>query len=75
MSRYFMCPVCGHRLNRVLDHWGNWDGETYECRFCNYDDDDDDDEHDGLSVYDAAAIWASHGKDEDYMFDYSEEEL
>ena len=28
-----------------------------------------------ISVYEAAEIWASHGKDEDYMFGYSEEEL
>jgi len=26
-------------------------------------------------VYDAALIWASHGKDEDYMFGYTEDEL
>jgi hypothetical protein len=26
-------------------------------------------------VYDAAQIWASNGKDEDYMFGYSEDEL
>jgi hypothetical protein len=36
-------------------------------------DDDDDDE--SISVYDAAQIWASHGKDEDYTFGYSEHEL
>ena len=28
-----------------------------------------------LSVYEAAEIWASNGKDEDYMFGYTEEEL
>ncbi len=28
-----------------------------------------------LSVYEAAEIWAAHGKDEDYMFGYTEEEL
>ena len=28
-----------------------------------------------LSVYEAAEIWASHGKDKDYMFGYTEEEL
>lgn len=36
---------------------------------------DDDDNEENLSVYDAALIWASHGKDEDYMFGYTEEEL
>jgi hypothetical protein len=28
-----------------------------------------------LSVYDAADIWASNGKDEDYTFGYTEQEL
>ena len=28
-----------------------------------------------LSVYEAAEIWVSHGKDEDYMFGYTREEL
>ena len=40
------------------------------------DDIDDIEELDeSLSVYEAAEIWASHGKDEDYMFGYTEEEL
>ncbi|MDY6017134.1 MAG: hypothetical protein SPI97_05910 [Oscillospiraceae bacterium] len=29
----------------------------------------------GLSVWDAADIWRSHGEDEDYMFGYTREEL
>lgn len=37
--------------------------------------DDDESEGQSLSVYDAALIWASNGKDEDYTFGYSEEEL
>ena len=37
--------------------------------------DDDDDEGESLSVYDAALIWMSNGKDEDYTFGYSEDEL
>ena len=28
-----------------------------------------------ISVSDVALIWRSHGKDEDYMFGYTEEEL
>ena len=72
MSRYAMCPNCGHRMNRDKDMWGNWDGETYICPYCSGGDDDDDE---SISVYEAALIWASHGKDEDYMFGYSEEEL
>ena len=37
--------------------------------------DDIEELDESLSVYEAAEIWASHGKDEDYMFGYSEEEL
>lgn len=67
------CPRCGQPLTKKYVF-----SETY-CENCRYglDDDEDDDEDDceSLSVYDAADIWASHGKDEDYMFGYSEEEL
>ena len=75
MSRYAMCPECGRRMRRYDDGWG-WDGVTYHCDYCasQYEDDEDDD-GEGLSVQDAALIWASNGKDEDYMFGYSEEEL
>ena len=73
MSRFSMCPYCGHRLRRVRDNWGNWDGETYTCDYCDMGEEEDDD--DGLSVYEAADIWASSGMDEDYTFGYSEEEL
>ena len=51
---------------------------NYEADFENdedYEDDDYDDDDEGISVYDAAEIWLSNGKDEDYMFGYSEEEL
>lgn len=73
MSRYAMCLKCGHRLRRDRDILGYWDGETYVCDYCSSEIDDDESE--GLSVYDAAQIWASNGKDEDYTFGYSEEEL
>ena len=36
---------------------------------------DYDNEDESLSVYDAALIWASNGKDEDYTFGYTEDEL
>jgi len=79
MSRYAMCPVCGHRMRRDKDFSGYWDGETYVCDYCNGDDYDDDydDEEDGesLSAYDAALIWMSNGMDEDYTFGYTEDEL
>jgi len=38
-------------------------------------EDFENDDSESLSVYDAALIWASNGKDEDYMFGYTEEEL
>ena len=47
------------------------DKENYEP----YDDDEIDGEDESLSVYDAALIWMSNGKDEDYTFGYTEEEL
>ncbi|MFW0895813.1 hypothetical protein ACJV2T_05690 [Gardnerella sp. Marseille-Q9179] len=75
MSRYAMCPECNHRMRRVLDLWGNWDGETYVCDYCASEYEGDDEDGESLSVYDAALIWASNGKDEDYAFGYSEEEL
>lgn len=39
------------------------------------DDFEESDNSERLSVWEAADIWASHGKDEDYMFGYTEEEL
>lgn len=38
-------------------------------------DEDYEDNSERLSVCEAAEIWASNGKDEDYMFGYTEEEL
>ena len=72
------CPQCGTPLTKRYVFSGMY------CLNCRYGlDDDNDDENDeededeceSLSVFDAAAIWASHGKDEDYTFGYSEEEL
>lgn len=39
------------------------------------DEDEDEDEGESISVYDAALIWMSNGKDEDYTFGYDEDEL
>ena len=63
-SDKWTCTACGYEN----------DVSEYNIR---YDDYDDDEKEDGetLSVYDAALIWLSNGKDEDYMFGYSEEEL
>lgn len=51
--------------------------ETYDewvcpiCGLVGHEEDDDE----TLDVYRASEIWASYGKDEDYMFGYTEEEL
>ena len=50
-------------LSEIMDRLNLW----------HYEDEDEDGE--SLSVYDAALIWASNGKDEDYTFGYSEDEL
>lgn len=68
------CPHCGQAMTKRYNFSGWW------CENCHagLDDDEDGDEMDEgeyLSVYDAALIWASNGKDEDYMFGYTEEEL
>lgn len=70
-----LCIDCGAEMHYI----GNREWEctnchtVYEIEDIDYDDEEDEDEY--LSVYDAALIWASKGKDEDYMFGYTEEEL
>lgn len=65
------CPRCGTPLVKRYVF-----SEMY-CENCRYglDDDSDDDDSEAISVWDAAEIWASNGKDEDYTFGYSEDEL
>lgn len=47
--------------------------ETYsEYQMSDYEEDDDSE---CIDVEDAADIWMSSGKDEDYMFGYTQEEL
>lgn len=73
MASYGCGNGCGVEMYYTGD--GNW-----KCPKCGTvipfgDPDEDDDDSENLSVYDAALIWASNGKDEDYMFGYSEDEL
>lgn len=67
------CPRCGSAMTKRYSFSGWWCNECH----AGLDDGDDYDYDDGesLSVYDAALIWASNGKDEDYTFGFSEEEL
>lgn len=59
-----------------MEYIGNGD---YKCPVCGsiFHDNDYDNNYDDeyISVDEAALIWASNGKDEDYTFGYSEEEL
>ena len=71
-SESMTCPRCGQPMTKRYSYSDWW------CNNCHAGLDDDDDDYDDsetLSVYDAALIWASHGKDEDYTFGYTEEEL
>ncbi|MBQ7968815.1 MAG: hypothetical protein IJ292_03240 [Clostridia bacterium] len=68
--------LCRTSKHGEMDYIGKG---NYKCPICGFEYHDDDYDDDGssekLSVYEAAEIWASHGKDEDYMFGYSEDEL
>ena len=68
--------LCRDRGHGEMEYQGNG---NYVCPVCGLDyhdwEYDTDGSDEALSVYDAAIIWASHGKDEDYMFGYTEEEL
>lgn len=77
------CDECDAYMNSqrgFTTSSGEW--TCSECGFVNdvsedniiYDDADDE-EDEKISVWDAADIWRSHGKDDDYMFGYTEEEL
>lgn len=70
------CPNCGGHMAKFLPLENVWECE--DCGSCYeilYNDNDDDNECERISVYEAAMIWASNGKDEDYMFGYTKEEL
>lgn len=69
------CIDCGAEMKYI----GNREWECTNCHIIYeiagiyYDDEEGEGEN--LNVCDAALIWASKGKDEDYMFGYTEEEL
>ena len=74
MAKYY-CPECETEMELV------WEENKVICPDCGVWDEISDEEIDdfegrgGWNVYDAALLWASKGKDEDYMFGYTEEEL
>ena len=68
------CPQCGEPMRKKYVF-----SEMY-CANINCSNfygivEDDAYNDESLSVYDAAQIWASNGKDEDYTFGYTEEDL
>lgn len=73
-GEYAECPQCGC-IAKGHDEIEELFGYRYEgtmpqswCKSCRASSS-------SLSVYDAALIWMSNGKDEDYTFGFSEEEL
>jgi hypothetical protein len=76
------CDQCGDFMNSQTGFTVK--SGTWKCEMCgfindvtsdNIIDDYDDDDDERIDVYEAALIWASNGKDEDYTFGYSEDEL
>ena len=80
------CPNCGKKVHFIgSGESAEVDVLLYKekCPHCNAElyvspdeclEPDDDDEP-SLDIYEAAQIWASNGKDEDYTFGYTEDEL
>jgi len=69
------CPDCGEPLTQRYVFSEAYCANENCTNFYGSDDNDDEDTGESLSVYDAAQIWASNGKDEDYTFGYSKKEL
>ena len=70
-----MAYWCGNGCGVDMEYLGNGDWKCPKCGMVIAFGEPDDDDSESLSVYDAALIWMSNGKDEDYTFGYSEEEL
>ncbi|WP_314087912.1 hypothetical protein [Pseudolactococcus chungangensis] len=63
-------------LFKFLKHKNDETEQIDDMNLNDLDDFDEfDDEYEGINVYDAALIWQSNGRDEDYTFGYNEEEL
>jgi len=70
-----MAYWCGNGCGVDMEYLGNGDWKCPKCGTVIAFGEPDDDDSESLGVYDAALIWMSNGKDEDYTFGYSEEEL
>ena len=67
---------CGNGCGPDMVYIGDGDWRCPKCgRVVCFGEPNEDDDSERISIWDAAEIWASNGKDEDYMFGYTEEEL
>jgi hypothetical protein len=67
---------CGKGCGVDMVYIGDGDWECPKCgKVTHFGEPNEDDESERLSVWDAAEIWVSNGRDEDYMFGYTEDEL
>lgn len=71
-SGTWTCEECGYENDVTEDNIIDDDNYDYD-----HDDDDNDvyDNDEKLFVDEAVEIWFSYGKDKDYTFGYTEEEL
>lgn len=71
----WVCTECGYE-NTISEDNILSDDELFDYTYSGYDSYEEyKNRGEGISVSEAALIWKSHGKDEDYMFGYTEEEL
>ena len=76
MSYESFSLLCKNHKHGEMEYEGEGNYVCSVCGFSYHDDEYDEDYDDEkLSIWDAAAIWRSRGKDEDYMFGYTEDEL
>lgn len=63
-------------LDYLDDDWeSNEPEEEDDYPYIAFEWDEDDDDAECLDAEDASWIWMSNGKDEDYLFGYSDDEL
>ncbi len=68
----------GESLGRIIARTkveASWAIRKHKDTDDDYDYDPEADDSEALSVWDAADIWESNGRDEDYSFGYSDDEL
>lgn len=77
-GEYAECPQCGivaFGHDEIEEVFGYRYGGSKPQSWCKACRSTGNDSNERLSAYDAALIWQSYGRDEDYTFGYSEDEL